>query len=71
VRYLYTGAAPLGSETVDEVIQLYPKWHIGQGYGMTETATVICSTSETDRVAGTSGSLVPCVKGKLVDPEGN
>ena len=33
VRFVYTGAAPLGQETVDSVMKLYPKWHIGQGYG--------------------------------------
>ncbi|KAG7108031.1 Acyl-CoA ligase easD like protein [Verticillium longisporum] len=30
VRYLYAGAAPLGSETIDEVTKQYPAWHVGQ-----------------------------------------
>jgi acyl-coenzyme A synthetase/AMP-(fatty) acid ligase len=33
VRSLYTGAAPLGKETSQEVLNLYPKWSVGQGYG--------------------------------------
>ncbi len=33
VRFLFTGAAPLGKETVQELLQLYPNWRIGQGYG--------------------------------------
>jgi len=33
VRFLYTGAAPTGKETVAELLKLYPTWHIGQGYG--------------------------------------
>jgi acyl-coenzyme A synthetase/AMP-(fatty) acid ligase len=35
VRLLYTGAAPLGKETVSELHKLYPTWNIGQGYGTT------------------------------------
>ncbi len=33
VRFLFTGAAPLGKETVQELLQLYPNWRVGQGYG--------------------------------------
>ncbi len=33
VRMLFTGAAPLGKETAEELSRLYPKWRIGQGYG--------------------------------------
>lgn len=33
VRFLITGAAPLGAETASEIKQLYPKWHVGQAYG--------------------------------------
>lgn len=33
VRMIFTGAAPLGKETAEEVTRLYPKWRLGQGYG--------------------------------------
>lgn len=33
VRFVYTGAAPLGAETVEDLKKQYPKWHVGQGYG--------------------------------------
>lgn len=33
VRLLFTGAAPLGKETAEEILKLYPQWHVGQGYG--------------------------------------
>jgi acyl-coenzyme A synthetase/AMP-(fatty) acid ligase len=33
VRLLYSGAAPLGPETIQEVNSLYPTWSIGQAYG--------------------------------------
>lgn len=71
IRFLYTGAAPLGPETVAEVMRIYPHWHVGQGYGMTETATGICSTQETDILHGSSGSLLPGGRAKIVDTEGN
>lgn len=33
VTGLFTGAAPLGAETAEELLQQYPKWIIRQGYG--------------------------------------
>lgn len=33
VRLVFSGAAPLGSETMAKVSQLYPSWKLGQGYG--------------------------------------
>ncbi|KAM5356953.1 hypothetical protein ACJ41O_003599 [Fusarium nematophilum] len=71
VRFVYTGAAPLGGETVDDILNMYPTWRIGQGYGLTETATVVTSTSELDILQGSVGSLVPHTRAKLLDPEGN
>lgn len=70
VRFLYTGAAPLGAETVDDLLRLYPSWNVGQGYGMTETATVVCTTSESDICIGSSGSLVPGTRAKIIDFDG-
>ncbi|KAK3298412.1 uncharacterized protein B0H64DRAFT_471706 [Chaetomium fimeti] len=70
IRLIFTGAAPLGKETSDELLRLYPNWRIGQGYGLTESSTVVCSTSEHDICAGTSGSLMPGTRAKIVDPNG-
>jgi acyl-CoA synthetase (AMP-forming)/AMP-acid ligase II len=36
VRLLLSGAAPLGRETMEEILRVYPKWHLCQGYGMLE-----------------------------------
>ncbi|KIL87099.1 hypothetical protein FAVG1_09653 [Fusarium avenaceum] len=69
VRWLYTGAAPLGPEVVKEVKRQYPKWRVGQGYGLTETCTVVCTTSESDIDIGSSGSLVPATKAMIIDIE--
>ena len=38
---------------------------------MTETAVVITSTSESDILHGSSGSLLPAMKAKIIDAEGN
>lgn len=38
--------------------------------GMTETATVVVSTSEHDIVQGTSGSLLPGTRAKIIDLDG-
>lgn len=35
VRAIFTGAAPLGAETANELQTQYPKWDIRQGYGDT------------------------------------
>lgn len=60
----------MGEETIAEIHKLYPKWKIGQGYGMTETATTVCTTSEHDILEGSSGSLIPETKGKIMGFDG-
>ncbi|KAK1833092.1 hypothetical protein QBC39DRAFT_346771 [Podospora conica] len=70
VRVMYTGAAPTGKETVEDLLKLYPSWNICQGYGLTESATVVISTSEEDIFQGSSGSLVPGVRAKIIDQDG-
>lgn len=68
VKIVFTGAAPLGKETAEELGEQYPTWLIRQGYGLTETSTVVCSTSGHDIWFGSSGSILPMVKCRLVDP---
>jgi acyl-coenzyme A synthetase/AMP-(fatty) acid ligase len=33
IRIVYTGAAPLASETAEDVLKAFPKWRICQAYG--------------------------------------
>lgn len=33
IRYVYTGGAPLGHETINKLSEMYPEWHVGQVYG--------------------------------------
>ncbi|KAI6356013.1 hypothetical protein MCOR25_008012 [Pyricularia grisea] len=70
VHGVFSGAAPLGEETVGSLNKIYPKWVVTQGYGMTETATAVSGTSEDDIYTRSSGSLLPGVKAKVVDPDG-
>ncbi|KAK4120124.1 acetyl-CoA synthetase-like protein [Parathielavia appendiculata] len=71
VRLVYSGAAPLGKETIEELLQLYPTWTVVQAYGMTESCVVVCSTSEHDVMHRSSGSLLPGFRAKIVDPQNN
>ncbi|KAK3116358.1 hypothetical protein LTR53_003384 [Teratosphaeriaceae sp. CCFEE 6253] len=71
VRACFTGAAPLGKETADDLAKMFPSWAVRQGYGLTETSTVVCSTPPDDIWFGTSGPLLPGIKARLVTVEGN
>ncbi|OTA93371.1 hypothetical protein M434DRAFT_30999 [Hypoxylon sp. CO27-5] len=71
LRFVYTGAAPLGAETHEDMLKTFPSLNVGQGYGMTETSTVIVSTGENDVMIGTSGSLVPATRAKLIGEDGH
>ncbi|KAF4466254.1 4-coumarate-- ligase 7 [Fusarium albosuccineum] len=70
VRLIFSGAAPLGSETVHKLLELYPRWRISQGYGLTEASPSVFHTSEADALVGSSGSLLPGVKAKIINQHG-
>lgn len=71
VKAIFTGAAPLGAETAEDLSKQYPAWRIRQGYGLTETCTVVSSSAPNDIWFGSSGSLVPGFKAKVMTIEGN
>ena len=33
VRFVFSGAAPLGEETIHKIEQRFPTWNVGQAYG--------------------------------------
>ncbi|GAB1737370.1 hypothetical protein NU219Hw_g1518t1 [Hortaea werneckii] len=70
VRFLFSGAAPLGEETIREFGRIYPKWTIAQAYGMTETSVCVTVPSEHEIVARASGSLLPKTSVKLMGEDG-
>lgn len=70
VKVIFTGAAPLGEETADDISKQHPDWVVRQGYGLTETCTVVCSTYIKDIWFGSSGSILPGVECRIVTPDG-
>jgi ribosome assembly protein SQT1 len=70
VKTIFTGAAPLGAETATELQGQHPDWVIRQGYGLTETCTVVSSSSPTDIWFGSVGVLLPSFEARLVTIEG-
>ncbi|KAI9695863.1 MAG: hypothetical protein M1836_005980 [Candelina mexicana] len=71
VKSIFTGAAPLGAETAADLQNCYSQWRIRQGYGLTETCTVVCSTPFNDIWFGSSGSLLPAVEARIVSLDGS
>ncbi|KAL9119087.1 MAG: hypothetical protein Q9187_004358 [Circinaria calcarea] len=70
VKFIFSGAAPLGAETAEGLQKQYPEWIVRQGYGLTETCTVVSSSAYDDVCLGSSGSLLPSIEARLVTPEG-
>lgn len=70
VRRIFCGAAPLSEELSSQIRKRYPKLLLGQGYGMTESATVISSHPK-EVCDGSSGCIVPGLDIKIVDADGH
>jgi acyl-CoA synthetase (AMP-forming)/AMP-acid ligase II len=70
VRALFTGAAPLKEDTARELLKVLPRVNVLQGYGLTETSTVVCASLPQDIWLGASGSLLPGFVARVVTPEG-
>ncbi|KAJ7735764.1 AMP binding protein [Mycena metata] len=75
LRFLFSGAAPLGKDLVHQVKQRLRKLgaicEISQGYGLTETSptTHLLSVEDSERKMGSIGSLLPNLEARLVDDE--
>lgn len=70
VRFLYSGAAPLGKEIVELLKSKYKDWNMCQAYGLTESATVVTSSARSDIWLGSSGSLIPGAEVRIVTVDG-
>ncbi|KAJ7712446.1 phenylacetyl-CoA ligase [Mycena metata] len=72
IRYVMIGAAPLTDEVNEMLFNLFPEAHIGQGYGMTETCTVITiwSIERKRGMAGGAGQLLPGVVARVRKTDG-
>ncbi|KAJ5908359.1 Acyl-CoA ligase inpC [Penicillium taxi] len=70
VESIFTGAAPLGEQTAVEFQKIYPNITVRQGYGLTETCTVVTSTHPDDVILGSCGCLLPGFEARIMSPEG-
>ncbi|GAA5977934.1 hypothetical protein JCM10908_004167 [Rhodotorula pacifica] len=72
MRYVMAGAAPLTEEVVTAFKGRFPDAIVGQGYGMTESSTVISLFDATrkDFPGSSAGVLLQNIEAKIVSPEG-
>ncbi|KAI1015538.1 hypothetical protein LB503_009874 [Fusarium chuoi] len=70
IEWVTSGAAPLGAKTIESMQQAWPRWKVGQGYGLTESSPAVCTTSEHDIFHGTSGSIILGTRCKVIDEAG-
>jgi len=68
LKYIFSGAAPLGPELTDAVEKRL-KIKIRQGYGMTEASPATHYTVAGTERSGTVGLLMPSMEQRIVDPE--
>ncbi|RDA85557.1 hypothetical protein CP532_3304 [Ophiocordyceps camponoti-leonardi (nom. inval.)] len=66
IRWVLCGAAPLGSEVMSRLQEMYPAWKIGQAYGESSYLAI-----EIDCLPGSSGSLIPGTTAKIIDAKGD
>ncbi|KDQ63355.1 hypothetical protein JAAARDRAFT_147584 [Jaapia argillacea MUCL 33604] len=73
IRFIMAGAAPVSAELTMQLVKVLPNCAIGQGYGMTETATSVANISIHQKVGtlGSAGTLVPGVVARVVRPDGS
>lgn len=66
IKFVISGAAPIGAKDVEKFKLKAPKTVVYQGYGLTETSPVVLmSTPGTDNYAST-GRLMPDTQAKIV-----
>ena len=68
LRWLFSGAAPLGCALTDAIEARLPL-RVRQGYGMTEASPVTHYTPRGGERAGKVGLLAPSTELRIVDPE--
>ncbi|KAM3315279.1 hypothetical protein ACQJBY_033800 [Aegilops geniculata] len=72
LKFIGSGAAPLGRDVMEAVARNFPDAEIVQGYGMTETCGIISleyPEKGQARQFGSTGTLVVGVEAKVVDVE--
>jgi acyl-CoA synthetase (AMP-forming)/AMP-acid ligase II len=68
LKYLFSGAAPLGPE-LTQAVEARLNVKIRQGYGMTEASPATHYTVAGEERCGAVGRLMPSTEGRMIDPE--
>lgn len=68
LKYIFSGAAPLGPE-LTETVEKRLNIKIRQGYGMTEASPATHYTVAGEERVGAVGKLMPSTEGRIVSPE--
>ncbi|KDQ63365.1 hypothetical protein JAAARDRAFT_147605 [Jaapia argillacea MUCL 33604] len=73
VRYLMAGAAPLSAELTTQLTKVLRNSDLGQGYGMTETCTVVTMYPTAQKIGtlGSAGQLIPGCVARVVKEDGS
>ncbi|EPQ28328.1 uncharacterized protein PFL1_04155 [Pseudozyma flocculosa PF-1] len=73
LKWVLSGAAPLGIELSNEFEKKFPTIRVTQAWGLSETSPTATYTSYRDyrTYAGSCGHMVAGVEGRLVDDDGN
>nr|WGU11321.1 4-coumarate:CoA ligase 5.2 [Crinum x powellii] len=71
LRWVCSGAAPLGSDVMVEFAKNFPNVEVVQGYGMTETTSIISLELPKGgtRQYGSTGYLMPGIEAKVISVE--
>ncbi|KAE8214170.1 hypothetical protein CF327_g2418 [Tilletia walkeri] len=70
-RFCMVGAAPCSAELSRQFLAKLPDLDFGQGYGMTETSTVISLAAPGQKaVYGSAGRIFPNTEARIVKPDG-
>ncbi|GAB1607340.1 4-coumarate--CoA ligase 2-like [Argonauta hians] len=69
LKILFSGAAPLGKELIDECQEKIKFDDLVQGYGLTETSPATHLTVPPVLKNGSVGNLLPDTAAKIIDPE--
>ncbi|KZT72452.1 acetyl-CoA synthetase-like protein [Daedalea quercina L-15889] len=72
VKSFLIGAAPVSPELQSALADVFPQATIGQGFGMTETFTIVALPRHDQKVGtlGSAGILIPGVTARVVRPDG-
>ncbi|KAJ6504162.1 phenylacetyl-CoA ligase [Mycena vitilis] len=72
VRYCIVAAAPLSATLTQELLEILPNVHLGQGYGLTESCGTVGMFPLSQKIGtlGSGGQLLPGTFAKVVKPDG-